>query len=125
MSNETLEEKVDRLESYIHQLRDYIVAPDQFALWDWSMSHRLNRSEIRGLIDLAKEFDSKMKEEKEENYPSLEEFKSRIEKIVYNGEREGFTIVVTHLFLTSFLQNLAKMGPCKTLTGHYLGLLNR
>lgn len=124
MSNETLEEKVDRLEHYIHQLRDYIVAPDRFALWDWSMSNRLNQTEIRGLISLAKELDTKMSEMDEEDYPTLDELKSKIEEITYEGEREGFIIEVNELFLKSFLQNLSKMGPFKTFTEHFLGILD-
>lgn len=124
MSNETLEEKVDRLEHYIHQLRDYIVAPDRFALWDWSMSNRLNQTEIRNLISLAKELDRQMEESDEKDYLTLDELKSRIEEITYKGEREGFIIDVNKLFLKSFLQNLSKMGPFKTFTGYYLELLN-
>lgn len=124
MSIETLEEKVDRLEHYIHQLRDYIVAPDRFILWDWSMSHRLNQKEIRDLVSLSKEFDRRMQESDEEQYPSLEEFRSRIGEIVYTGERDGITVVVNDLFLISFLNGLVSMGPFKTLTGYYLKFLN-
>lgn len=122
-SNETLEEKVERLEYYIHQLRDYIVAPDRFRLWDWSMSHRLNQVETRGLIDLAKEFNQKMKEISEEDYSTIDELKSRVSDIVYQDSREGFQVIVDNTFLTQYLEALVQFGPFKIFTTYYLGIL--
>lgn len=120
MSFETNEERIQRLEYYIHQLRDYIVAPEKFLLWDWSISQRLNQGEIRSLISLAKDFDQKMKDSTEDQYPSLESFCLRIKELVYQGDRDGITIFVDNLFLKGFLNGLVSMGLFKTLTDHYL-----
>ena len=112
---------MERLEYYIHRLRDCIYAKDRFYIWDWAMAYRLNQEEIEGLIYLAKEFEQTMREQTDPSvYPPLEELRSRMKGIVYTGQREHYIVNVTDEFIAQFLKNLKRMGPFRTFTRHYL-----
>src|SRR5690606_22970292 len=75
-----LEEKVSRLEYYIDLLRDYATDPETFLLWDWAISKRLNREQVRGIISKSQEFNKRIKES--DNPPKFEEYRAEIEKIL-------------------------------------------
>lgn len=59
--NKSLEEKIDRLEYYIDLLRDYIVDQEKFILWEWAISNRLNRDEVRSIIEIPKVYNQRIK----------------------------------------------------------------
>ncbi len=73
-----LEDTVNRLEYYIDLLRDYATDPETFLLWDWAISKRLNREQVRKIISKSQEFNKRIKEL--DNAPKFAEFRTEIEK---------------------------------------------
>lgn len=56
MKNEDLIKKVERLEFYIHLLRDFSLDPEAFVLWDYIMTEELDREQAEQLIDILRKY---------------------------------------------------------------------
>ncbi|GFR37040.1 hypothetical protein PRECH8_03360 [Insulibacter thermoxylanivorax] len=118
--SETLEEKVERLEYYIDLLRDYIVDQEHFIFWDWAISHRLNREEVRAIIDVAKEYNMKLLHSNEDNQDlSLEAFTEEIKKIL-TVRRSDASFEVDKKFVLQMIRRLSNMKICNQLADFYL-----
>ncbi|BBW97169.1 DUF1878 family protein [Geobacillus sp. FSL W8-0032] len=85
MRQESLEQRVERLEFYIDLLRDFAVDPETFAIWDWVISRKLNKSQVDRLMKTAKEFNQAIKiaNENGNQPPKFEEFSRKIIEIVH------------------------------------------
>lgn len=104
--SESLEDKVVRLEYYIDLLPDYIVDQEQFILWDWAISHRLNREEVRAIIDIAKVYNMKLMHSTEDNHDlSLNAFTAEIEKILIS-RRSDVSFEVDKKFVLQMIKRL-------------------
>lgn len=81
--NKSLEEKIDKLKYYIDLLRDYIVDQEKFILWEWAISNRLNRDEVRSIIEIPKVYNQRIKEAaNDQENPKFFEFISEIDKVL-------------------------------------------
>ncbi|MED4919240.1 DUF1878 family protein [Geobacillus thermodenitrificans] len=85
MRQESLEQRVERLELYIDLLRDFAVDPETFAIWDWVISRKLNKSQVDRLMKTAREFNQAIKiaNENGSQPPRFEEFSQKIIEIVH------------------------------------------
>ena len=54
MKNEDLTKKVERLEFYIHLLRDFSVDPEAYVLWDYIMTEEIDEEQAEQLMDILK-----------------------------------------------------------------------
>jgi len=54
LKNEDLTKKVERLEFYIHLLRDFSLDPEAFVLWDYIMTEELDREQAEQLMDILR-----------------------------------------------------------------------
>ena len=114
-NHESLEEKVERLEYYIDLLRDYIVDQEHFIFWDWAISHRLNREEVRAIIDIAKSYNQKLTQSPED-HPDLllDALTEEIGKIL-TRRRSDVSFEVDRKFVLQLINRLSKMGICSRL----------
>jgi hypothetical protein len=113
-NGESLEEKVERLEYYIDLLRDYIVDQEQFILWDWAIANRLNRDEVRSIIDISKAFNKQI--QSSEQLPQLNDFIKEIKRILSSRS----DITVNEKFTIQLLKRISNMGMFQHLTHHFL-----
>lgn len=122
MSNksESLEDKVERLEFYIDLLRDFIVDQEHFMFWDWAISHRLNREEVRAIIDIAKVYNKKLMHATEDHQDvSLHAFTAEIKKIL-TSRRSDVSFEVDEQFVLQMVKRLANLKICNQLADFYL-----
>lgn len=119
---ETLEQKVERLEYYIDLLRDYIVDQDRFVLWDWAMAHRLNETEIRGIMKVTKEFNSRMQTvDSVTEYPDFDDYCEAINNLIdLESKPEGYKQTLNQKTILQMLNRLSKMGLFNNVSSYYL-----
>ncbi|GAC42569.1 DUF1878 family protein [Paenibacillus popilliae] len=119
MNQELLEERVERLEYYINLLRNctFVIESDnleRFMLWDWVMSHRLNRQEVDSILDYVKSIAKQMKEsDHEDDYPTVEQFATTIKSMVYQELRDDQKIIVDRGFFMGLFHGLLRIGKYK------------
>ncbi|WP_028563465.1 hypothetical protein [Paenibacillus pinihumi] len=111
-----LEDTVNRLEYYIDLLRDYATDPETFLLWDWAISKRLNREQVRKIISKSQEFNKRIKEL--DNAPKFAEFRTEIEKILLL--QPDLEIEVDDNLILQLLKRISNMGMMLELTKYYL-----
>ncbi|KGX85788.1 hypothetical protein [Pontibacillus litoralis] len=51
---ETQEERIDRLELYVHLLRQLIIDQEEYSLWDWVMVNQLNNQQLHSIQQILK-----------------------------------------------------------------------
>lgn len=51
---ETQEERIDRLELYVHLLRQLIIDQEEYSLWDWAMVNQLNNQQLHSIQQILK-----------------------------------------------------------------------
>ncbi|MGK5511363.1 DUF1878 family protein [Brevibacillus formosus] len=75
MANETLEQKVERLEFYVHLLREFAVDPETFVLWDWIMAEGLTEKTAQQILNALRNHHRSLikAEESAQNEPILDE----------------------------------------------------
>lgn len=111
--SESLEEKVERLEYYIDLLRDYIVDQEKFILWDWAIANRLNRQEVRSILDFSKSINNQIKEN---SPPDFVNYVEGIQAIL----KTRIDLNVDEKFVIQLLKRISNMGMLSSLTNHYL-----
>ncbi|GAC44013.1 DUF1878 family protein [Paenibacillus popilliae] len=128
-NEETMKERIDRLEYYIHVLKNYIsVDRERFLLWDWAVSQRLNEQEFNNITDYLKSIANKMEESDcEDDYPTIEQFVAKINNMVYQELRDSRKIIVDRIFFEGLFNGLIRIGKDKfdKLITYYSILKNR
>lgn len=51
---ETQEERIDRLELYVHLLRQLVIDQEEYSLWDWAMVNQLNNQQLHSIQQILK-----------------------------------------------------------------------
>ncbi|GGO05894.1 DUF1878 family protein [Saccharibacillus kuerlensis] len=60
MPDKDLEERVDRMEFYLSLMRDMVVDPESYALWDYIMSEELNEEQANQMLSILKKHHAKL-----------------------------------------------------------------
>ncbi|MBR8660730.1 MULTISPECIES: DUF1878 family protein [Brevibacillus] len=117
MKQESLEEKVERLEMYIDLLRQIAIDADEYCLWDWVISRGLSVDQFNNLKQILKHHvQVLMHAEKEENVkiPTFAELSAKLINILHTEDRPADTKTVMDV-----LKRAIKM-PAYSRLQHYL-----
>ncbi|MFM9280995.1 hypothetical protein [Paenibacillus jiagnxiensis] len=118
-TKETIEERIDRLELYISFLRDIAVNHEEYALWDWMISKKLNREQCSKIKDTLKfHVRSLIDAEDNKNVPELTNLTSQLGTILSITIKD-----VDDNLIKELLRNAIKMPAYKRLN-QYLNLMN-
>ncbi|CAM4460816.1 DUF1878 family protein [Paenibacillus xylanexedens] len=113
MPNESLEEKVERLELYITLLRQIAVDPEEYRLWDWVIANELNVDQynsIKNVLKLCVRANLAAEKDPSVKIPTLEELVDDLVPILSPNPRIAHTKGVIEL-----LRNAVKMTPYLSL----------
>lgn len=78
MRDENLVKKVERLEFYIHLLRDFSVEPEAFVLWDYVMTEELDGEQTNQLMNILRKHKSLICEVDENIEPYSNEIEAEL-----------------------------------------------
>ncbi|QDH21774.1 DUF1878 family protein [Saccharibacillus brassicae] len=67
MSNQDLEARLTRLEYYFSLMRDMVVDPESYALWDYMISEELEEEQAHKIIEILKKHYAELNSGKEES----------------------------------------------------------
>lgn len=117
MSEESLEDKVERLELYITLLRQIAVEPEEYRLWDWVIANQLNVDQYNSIKQILKTC-TRAHFTAEENpsvrTPSLDELIDELIPVLSPNPRIAHKKGVLEL-----LRNAAKMTPYLSLKKYF------
>ncbi|MNW28499.1 hypothetical protein D3C74_53270 [compost metagenome] len=114
-AKETIEEKLDRLELYISFLRDIAVDHEEYALWDWMISKRLNREQCNKIKNVLKfHVRSLIDAEDHQNISDVSNLTSQLREILSTTDEA---------LINELLRNAVKMPAYKRLT-YYLNQIS-
>ncbi|WP_281884446.1 hypothetical protein [Paenibacillus sp. YYML68] len=108
--SESLEEKVERLELYVHLLRDIALEPEQYRLWDWIIVHGLNGEQYKQIKAILKKHVLLLGSLKDGEEPSFEEISSELMKVLSPSE-----YLANERGVMQLLRNAVKMTPFESL----------
>ncbi|CAH1201193.1 DUF1878 family protein [Paenibacillus sp. JJ-223] len=117
MPNESLEEKVERLELYVTLLRQIAVDPEEYRLWDWVIANQLNVDQYNSIKEVLKSCvraHLAAKEDPSVKIPSFEELVEKLVPVLSPNPRIAHEKGVLEL-----LRNAVRMTPYLSLK-HYL-----
>lgn len=81
VASETQEERIDRLELYVHLLRQFIIDQEEYSLWEWVMINNLNNEQLHGIQQILKKNVLILMNDKESAVP-FEELSKDLKKVL-------------------------------------------